>query len=354
VGSGYGADARPTSGGRATAHGQLPGAGVPGKPAINTPPVGAPRTKKSRKKVVGIIAVLVVVLMVAWPVGLVMWANGKINHVDALSSAADTPGTTYLIAGSDARSNADSNVEGARTDTIMLLHVPKSGPTALISLPRDLYVSIPGHDSNKINAAYSWGGPTLLVETVEELTGMKVDHYVEIGFSGVKEIVNAVGGVNLCLDYDVNDKESKLKWQAGCHDVQGSQALAFARMRKADPLGDIGRAERQRQVVSAVAKKLQSPAELINPKTQISLINAGTSAIVVSEGTSVVDLGKFALAFREASSKKGVTGTPPIVSLNYRPGGVGAAVQLDEEKTPEFFAAIAKGSLEPGEYNKLK
>ncbi len=119
-------------------------------------------------------------------------------------------------------------------------------------------------------------------------------------------------------------------------------------------MGDIGRAERQRQVVSAVAKKLQSPAELINPKTQISLINAGTSAIVVSEGTSVVDLGKFALAFREASSKKGVTGTPPIVSLNYRPGGVGAAVQLDEEKTPEFFAAIAKGSLEPGEYNKLK
>lgn len=156
----------------------------------------------------------------------------------------------------------------------MLLHAPEDGPTALISLPRDIYVAIPGHDSSKINAAYSWGGAPLLVDTVEELTGLTVDHYVEVGFSGVQGIVDAVGGVELCYDRDVQDKESRLDWTAGCHMADGDQALAFARMRKADPLGDIGRAERQRQVVSAVATSLQDPAKLINPATQTKLINA--------------------------------------------------------------------------------
>jgi LCP family protein required for cell wall assembly len=235
----------------------------------------------------------------------------------------------------------------------MLLHAPEDGPTALISLPRDIYVAIPGHDSSKINAAYSWGGAPLLVDTVEELTGLTVDHYVEVGFSGVQGIVDAVGGVELCYDRDVQDKDSRLDWTAGCHMADGDQALAFARMRKADPLGDIGRAERQRQVVSAVATSLQDPAKLINPATQTKLINAGTGAVVVDEQSGVTDLGKLALAFRNANSDSGITGTPPIESLDYRPGGVGSAVKLDDEGTVRFFADIATGSLAPGEYNGL-
>ncbi|WP_435298372.1 LCP family glycopolymer transferase [Timonella sp. A28] len=319
-------------------------------------PVSAPPKRKSRKRLVGVVALLVVVALLAWPVGILIWANSKINHIEALSGAPNTPGTTYLIAGSDSRKDTDigGDVAGARADTIMLLHVPKSGPTALISLPRDIYVPIPGHDSSKINAAFSWGGAPLLVETVEDLTGMTVDHYVEVGFEGVEGIVDAVGGVELCLDQDVNDKQSELVWESGCHEADGHTALAFARMRKADPLGDIGRAERQRQVISAVAAKLQSPTQLLSPTTQVNLINAGTHALVVSEGTGFIDLGRLALAFRSANSEQGVTGTPPIVSLNYRPGGVGAAVQLDEEATPVFFTDIAEGNLEPGEYNGLK
>jgi LCP family protein required for cell wall assembly len=301
------------------------------------------------------VALLLLAAMIAWPIGLLMWANSKLNHVDALSGASNTGGTTYLIAGSDSRGeDSDSHIQGARADTIMLLHVPESGPNALISLPRDIYVPIPGHNSNKINAAFSFGGAPLLVETVENLTNLTVDHYVEIGFSGVEGIVDAVGGVELCLDYSVKDKESKLDWEEGCHEADGETALAFARMRKKDPLGDIGRAERQRQVVSAVAKKLQSPGDLINPNTQRKLVDAGTGALVVSEGTGFVDLGKMALAFRKANSDGGVTGTPPIVSLNYRPGGVGSAVQLDEAGTEQFFKDVAAGTLEPGEYNSLR
>ncbi len=315
----------------------------------------SPQAKKKRKKrIFTTVALVLLAALIAWPFGLLMWANSKLNHIDALSGASNTGGTTYLIAGSDSRGeDSDSHIKGARADTIMLLHVPESGPNALISLPRDIYVPIPGHNSNKINAAFSFGGAPLLVETVENLTNLTVDHYVEIGFSGVEGIVDAVGGVELCLDYSVKDKESKLDWTEGCHEADGETALAFARMRKKDPLGDIGRAERQRQVVSAVAKKLQSPGDLINPNTQRKLVDAGTGALVVSEGTGFVDLGKMALAFRKANSDGGVTGTPPILSLNYRPGGVGSAVQLDEAGTEQFFKDIAAGNLEPGEYNSL-
>ena len=332
------------------------GPGSGGGPSIG-PQAPRPVAKPKRRRRTGLIVTLVLILaLVAWPVGLGLWANGKINHIEALSGAPNTPGTTYLIAGSDSRENGPikENVKGERADTIMLLHVPESGPSALISLPRDIYVPIPGNNSNKINAAFSFGGAPLLVKTVEGLTGMTVDHYVEIGFGGVTGLVDAVGGVELCLDYDVNDKPSKLNWKAGCHQADGDTALAFARMRKQDPLGDIGRAMRQRQVVSAVAAKLKDPKLLLNPKSQVALIKAGTGSLRVSEDTSALDLGRLALAFRSASSKSGITGTPPIVSLNYRPGGVGSAVQLDDAGTVQFFKDIAAGNLKPGEYNGLK
>ncbi|WP_333812034.1 LCP family protein [Timonella senegalensis] len=330
------------------------------RPAVRHPQPASPppltKAKRSHKKTVALVSVLVIAALLAWPVGMLLWANGKLNHIEALSGAAATSGTTYLIAGSDSRENTDvgGNVPGARADTIMLLHVPEKGPSALISLPRDIYVPIPGYDSNKINASFSFGGAPLLVETVEQLTGMTVDHYVEVGFQGVEDIVDALGGVQLCYDRDVKDKESKLKWKAGCHVADGSTALAFSRMRKADPKGDIGRAERQRQVVSAIAKGLKSPSKLMNPSTQVKLVDAGTGALVVSEGTGFLDLGKMALAFQNANSDKGITGTPPIISLDYRPGGVGSAVQIDEAASAQFFKDIANGSLEPGEYNKLK
>ena len=93
---------------------------------------------------------------------------------------------------------------GERSDTIMVLHVPSSGPTALISLPRDTYAEIPGHGTQKLNAAYAFGGAPLLVASVEQLTGMHVDHYVEIGMGGVSQIVTAVGGVRLCFDPEID------------------------------------------------------------------------------------------------------------------------------------------------------
>lgn len=294
---------------------------------------------------------IVLVLVLAWPIGLFFWAKGKINHTDALSAMSTTTGQTYLLAGSDSRDDgaiSDDGTEGARTDTIMLLHVPESGPTALISLPRDTYVEIPGYGSNKLNAAYSFGGAPLLVEAVENLTAMKVDHYVEVGLGGVEQVVDAVDGIELCLDYAVDDKRSELKWEEGCHNADGKTALSFIRMRYSDPKGDIGRAERQRQLISSLASEM-SPALVAKPGQQVKLLGSGLDALVVDEDTGLIDMAKLGLAFRRATGPGGITGTPDIASLNYRPGGIGSSVLLDPDTTPKFFDDIANGRLKPGQ-----
>ncbi|MFD6165302.1 LCP family protein [Oerskovia sp. NPDC060287] len=329
-----------------------------GSPPGARPPLDRPSASRGgsgfrlrKGRLAAVVGVFALVLLLAWPVGLLVWANGKIQHVDALSGAPGTAGSTYLLAGSDARGGdgiAEDGTEGARTDTIMLLHKPSSGPAALISLPRDTFVDVPGKGPAKLNAAYSWGGAPLLVQTVEGLTGLTVDHYVEIGLGGVSNVVNAVGGVDLCLDYDVNDPNSGLVWAAGCHEADGTTALAFARMRYADPKGDIGRGERQRQVIAAVSQKAVDASLLVKPGDQVSLIGAGLGAIEVDEKTGIIDLGKLALAFRAANGPDGITGTPPISNPDYRPGGVGSTVQLDPDLSPAFWADIRDGKLPAG------
>ena len=296
------------------------------------------------------VAVLLALLL-AWPIGLALWANGRLDHVSALSGAPDTPGTTYLLAGSDARGDgaiAEDGTLGARTDTIMLLHVPPAGPAALISLPRDSYVDVPGLGPSKLNASFSAGGAPLLVQTAEQISGLTVDHYVEVGFAGVEGVVDAVGGVDLCLDRDVNEPLSGLVWTAGCHRTEGPMALAFARMRYDDPKGDLGRAERQQQLIHAITTEVATPATLLQPSRQVDLVRAGTGALVVSDSTGILDLGRLALAFRRATGPDGVTGTPPISNPDYRPGGLGSTVQLDPDKAGAFWAGIADGSLPPG------
>jgi LCP family protein required for cell wall assembly len=307
------------------------------------------RIRKGR--VFGVVAVLVLLAILAWPIGLLIWANGKIQHVEALSGAENTPGTTYLIAGSDARGSGGINdsTSGARTDTIMLLHKPSSGPVALISIPRDTYVEIPDEGGDKINAAYAYGGAPLLVQTVEALSGLTVDHYVEVGFGGVQGVVDAVGGVRLCLDYDVHDVKSKLDWKKGCHTVDGEKAIAFSRMRYADPTGDIGRAERQQQVIAQVGKKIADPAILLNPATQVGLADAGLAAVVTDTDSGIIDIAMLGLAFRTANGKEGVTGTPPIATINYTTPAGASAVQLDPDQVGEFWAKIRDGGYEAGE-----
>ena len=162
--------------------------------------------------------------------------------------------------------------------------------------------------------------------------------------------MDAVGGVRLCLDYDVHDVKSKLKWKAGCHVADGKTALAFSRMRYADPdKGDIGRTERQQQVIAQIGKKVAEPAVLLNPATQVGLADAGLAALVTDTDSGIIDIVQLGLAFRSANGKDGVTGTPPIATIGYRTPAGASAVLLDENLTPEFWAKIRDGEYPAGE-----
>ena len=307
--------------------------------------VGPARPRQRKKRRWPLVVVACVLLMLAWPVFLMMDANSHLKKIDALSGSANTSGTTYLLAGSDSRADGSvpDDTEGQRADSIMLVHVAPNGQTSNISLPRDTYVEIPGYGWDKLNASYAYGGPALLVKTVENLTGLTVDHYAEIGMGGVSNIVDAVDGVNLCFDLSVEDERSELNWEAGCHDADGKTALAFARMRYSDPRGDIGRAERQRQVVSKTVSKAMKPATLLNPISALRVERAGASAFTVDQDSSVIDVARLVLAFREAQNS-GMTGVPPIESLGYATSA-GSAVLLEDTTAPDFFAKLRAGTL---------
>ena len=313
--------------------------------ARQTGAVSPARPRQRKKRRWPLVVVACVLLMLAWPVFLMIDANSHLKKIDALSGAANTPGTTYLLAGSDSRADGSvpDDTEGQRADSIMLVHVAPNGQTSNISLPRDTYVEIPGYGWDKLNASYAYGGPALLVKTVEKLTGLTVDHYAEIGMGGVSKIVDAVDGVNLCFDLSVEDERSELNWEAGCHDADGKTALAFARMRYSDPRGDIGRAERQRQVVSKTVSKAMKPATLLNPMSALRVERAGASAFTVDQDSSVIDVARLVLAFREAQNS-GMTGVPPIESLGYATSA-GSAVLLEDTTAPDFFAKLRAGTL---------
>lgn len=280
-----------------------------------------------------------------------MWANGQINHISALSGAPNTPGTTFLLVGSDERDEEGwfDEATGSRTDTIMVLHRPRNGTTSLVSIPRDSYVEIPGRSNNKINAAYAFGGAPLLVQTVENLTGLTIDHYIEVGMGGLMNIVNAVGGVELCMDRDVNDESSQLNWTAGCHHVDGFTALAFSRMRLSDPRGDIGRVERQQQVISAITHAVARPELLLHPSEQTSLLSAGLGSVAADDDTNILNFGSLALAFRAANGSDGFRGTPPISNPDFRPGNIGSTVLLDPATLDQFWLDVRDGNLPPNE-----
>ncbi|EEH63778.1 cell envelope-like function transcriptional attenuator common domain protein [Gleimia coleocanis DSM 15436] len=322
----------------------------PAKPAVtvgNTHPPARKKPGKLKKVFLGSTVVVLAMFLglSAWIYSLWNLADDSLKHTAALSGAANTPGTTYLLAGSDSREDSffQDETEGRRSDTIMLVHKADNGQVAMVSLPRDTFVNIPGYGEEKLNAAYSLGGPELLVSTVEELTGLTIDNYVEVGMDGVTKVVDSVGGVPLCLDYDVSDPYSTLEWTAGCHTVDGKTALAFARMRYADPEGDIGRAKRQRQVVANVADKVISKETFTSPSQLRKVVSVGSSALTVDNDTSALDVAYLGMYFREASNS-GLTGVPPIASLDYSTYA-GSAVLLDPEAAPEFFRKLAAGTL---------
>ncbi|MFT4299154.1 MAG: LCP family protein [Aeromicrobium sp.] len=296
-----------------------------------------------------------VIAVAAWLLFLVVvpfWALRTTSRVDAAPDGdrpADQPGTTYLLVGSDSRAGltAEQQAEYAtgtdgggngRTDTIMLLHVG-DGPALLLSVPRDSIVDVPGYGSTKINAAYSYGGPQLLVQTVEQNTGIRIDGYVEIGFGGLVNVVDAVGGVEICPAEAISDPDAGLNLQAGCQEADGATALGYSRSRHTYATQDIQRVQAQREVIGSLASRLKSPASILNPFRYLAINKGAASSLTIGDDVSTIDLLRFAQGLNSAMGEGGLNCTVPLKDFS---------VRWDSERAGQMFDFIiqdATGSI---------
>ncbi|MGE2692870.1 LCP family protein, partial [Mycolicibacterium pulveris] len=288
----------------------------PPPPAVRQPPPPtAPKAKKPRRKrhwgrMLLACLLVAVVAMVATGV----WLDRSLHRIPALVNYGDRPapgaGTTWLLVGSDSRQNltpeqqADlatgGDIGDGRTDTILLVHIPalgSSNQTTMVSIPRDSYVQVPGYGSDKINAAFTLGGAPLLAQTVEQATGLRLDHYAEIGFDGFAVMVDAVGGVTMCLDAPISDPLAGIDLPAGCQKLDGRSALGYVRTR-ATPRADLDRMIHQRAFMAALLHRAASPAVLLNPLRWQPLAESVSKAVAVDEGAHVWDLARLAWALR--------------------------------------------------------
>jgi LCP family protein required for cell wall assembly len=237
--------------------------------------------------------------------------NADITRVNAISAKGraanggiDGRDQNLLLVGNDDRDTA-TDAELAQlgthrdggsynTDTMMLLHLPANGSRATaISFPRDSYVSIPGHGKNKLNAAYPIGvraahgdkaaGARLLVQTIENLTGLSIDHFVQVDLLGFYRISNAIGGVDVCLNAAQKEVKSGIDLKAGHQTIKGRQALAFVRQRYGLKNGDLDRIKRQQYFLSAVFRKMSSAGVLLNPIKLQNLLKAVSSSLQMDD-----------------------------------------------------------------------
>jgi LCP family protein required for cell wall assembly len=304
-----------------------------------------------RGRRIALILGTVVILLIAGGAGTYFWLNGKLNRSVTLPATSLTSaGTNWLITGSDSRAGLSRAQIDAlhvgfdagtlNSDSIMLLHLGGGRPV-LISIPRDSYVNIPGHGSNKINAALAYGGASLLIQTVENVTGLKIDHYMGIGFGGLVAVVNKIGGVQICLKTAIHDSYSGVNLSAGCHDLNGVQALAFVRDRHSFATEDLQRIQDQRAFMSALLKKATSPGVYLNPFTALPFGSTAASSMSVDKGTSLLDLVHAASALRDPQ-----TGTVPIANNNYYTSA-GDSVLWNKTQATELFNALKNDSAIP-------
>ncbi len=296
-------------------------------------------------------ALILLVAGSAW--GLTSYINGHLGRVNAgTSGTPDSGPLNIVVAGLDERTGLTPHQQAllhvgasqgeTNTDTLMLVHVPADHRyVQVISLPRDSWVNIPGHGMNKINSALATGGPQLMVQTIEQLTGLTINDYVEVNFLGFVKVIDALGGVNICLPYAVDDPYSGLHMSAGEHHVNGITALEFARDRHSFPTSDLARIQDQQQLISTALSEGISSGMLANPIRLEHFLSSVSAAIKVDQGFNVVRLAD---ELRGISPSDVTFTTVPLANTNYTtPTGESAvlwnysaaAALFDELKTDQ-------------------
>ncbi|MEO5608460.1 MAG: LCP family protein [Ornithinibacter sp.] len=326
-----------------------------GRPAGTTAPEPPRRARRGRR-----VLTFALVAALAW-VGYTVftpwhaWTTvTRENTTPGGERPAAADGHTYLLVGSDSREGltkaerkalgVGGDASGRRTDSIILLHTPAgSGKPVLISIPRDSYLPIPGNDRNKVNAAFSIGGPTLLVETIEQATGLPIDGYLEIGFAGFAGVVDSLGGVNVCVKADIKDAKAHIDLKKGCQVLDGKNSLGYVRARYSDPKGDLGRAARQRQFLGAVMKEAATPSTVLNPFTWWDFTHSAASNVIVGEDTSLLDSWRIVSTMRKVSSDEALSLVVPLSSTNTTTRA-GSSVIWDEKRAGALFRMLRDGT----------
>ncbi len=337
--------------------------------------VGPRRNKRPRwVRTLGWVgAVLGILLVAAGGVGAYQYKklSGNITRVDALApgdrsirdAARQLDAENYLLIGSDTRSGANGEygtVSGARSDTTILAHLsPKRDKAVLISFPRDSWVSLPAcpktgggteaaHDG-QFNQAFTVGGPACTVLAVQKLTGVKINHYVQVDFSGFKTMVDALDGVSICSTTPLRDDESGLRLPAGTSVLKGEQALAFVRARYGIGDGsDLGRIQRQQRFLGAMVRSATSTRLLVNPVALTKFLTAATKSLTLDRQTSFGDLKQLASQLHGLDPKKVSFLTAPIANPAYTPPGFpapppgqgGSRVLLDDVAGRALYDSI--------------
>src|ERR1700760_44045 len=291
-------------------------------------------------------AVVLLVAGGAW--GLTGWVNDTIKRVNAGTSDAATTGPlNILVAGVDQRTGLTHHQEvmlhvgddvSTNSDTLMLVHVSADrSRVEVISIPRDSWVDIPAHGMSKINAAYGMGGPKLMVQTVENVTGLTINDYVEVNFLGFVKVIDALGGVNICLAQPVDDSYSGLQLSAGQHHVDGITALAYARDRHSFATSDLARIQDQQKLLSSALTSAIHSGLLANPVKLSSFISAAVSALTVDKNLNVSALAD---QLRGISPQDVRFLTVPVANENYVTPDGQDAVQLDQQAAAALFGKL--------------
>ncbi|MGW0122413.1 LCP family protein [Streptomyces sp. NPDC003327] len=288
-----------------------------------------------------------------------------ITRVDPFKDMKNRPqaghGMNVLVVGTDGRDRitaeekAKYRLGGAPchcTDTVMLVHISEDRDRAsVVSLPRDSYAEMPEHtDLNsgekhsahpvKLNAAYAEGGPALTVRTVESMTGVKIDHYLEVDFTSFMRTVDAVGGVEICTTRPVKDAYTGLDLAAGTHELDGGRALQYVRSRHVDGAADIGRMQRQQKFLAALIERTTSGGVLFNPVRFREVATTMLGSVRADEdfGTDqMLALAKGMRGFTPASSE---FVSVPVGDMDFEVKGIGSTVKWDAAKAQKLFQAL--------------
>lgn len=320
----------------------------PTQTSTQPPQAGGRRRRYSRGQRWTIRILLLLVLAALALLALALWTDFQMGDAGQLPALAEG-GDVYLIVGTDSRENLPEDLEGsfgdfggARADVIILAQVA-DGRRQLLSIPRDLKVDIPGQGTNKINAAYAFGGPDLLVETVAGATGIRANHYLEVEFGGFAGIVDALGGIELDIPFPARDAKSGLQIEAGVQTVDGATALAYARSRSYEEFrdgewvaqggGDIARAARQREVLTKIMSGASSVSGMVrSPWVMRSL----GSHLTADSDLNLLTLVRTGWAMRSAGETDSVT----LPVFGVEEGGV-AYLERDEPAATAVLDAFS-------------